>query len=288
MKFRTIVAILVVVTGLVGSYYIINGLNFLPSLEVNINNSEIKDKNGTNEKLSYESPVQSPIKWLKDSIDGNSGTSTDGQVINSGDNLTKYIADSLFGQMKSADNKGINPFEILDPKNSDGQKMMASALGNFDNPELVFIPIINEKNLSISSDNSKEAKIKYLNEIGGLIQKSSIENPEGPRSPSQIIDDIKVDCNKFNQNSQNNKISALAKDFAGDLMKLTVPSGWLNFHKQIIYNFERTSLIYAGLANCSNDLIRGYLAAQELLKLSDESKKINNSLIEKYKEVGMM
>lgn len=287
MKFKNIVAIIVIVAGLIGSYYIINGLDFLPSLEVNINNSGTKDKNNSDQKLSYESPVQSPIKWLKDSIDNNSGSSTDDQNKNS-DNLTGYIAKSLFGQMKSADSSGINPLSVLDPNNKDGQKMMANTLGNLDNPELVFIPTIDEKSLNISSDNSKDAKIDYLNKIGELIQENSLQNLKHKRSADQIISDMKTDCKTFNPDSPNKVVSESAQSFTNSLIKVSVPSDWVSFHKEMIYNLERTSLIYSGLANCSNDLIRGYLAAQELLKLSDEFKKVNESLISKYKEVGMI
>ena len=143
-------AIFIIIAGLVGSYFIIKSDGGIKLSDEKLKKENISDKFSN---LIEENPIQ----WTKDNFQiENFGDKIQnaGQVAgnkNQPINLTEFIAQSSFNQMKFLDQNGENPFEI-DSKNSESRKIIENAIAGIQNPDLIFNPVVDDKDLKISFD----------------------------------------------------------------------------------------------------------------------------------------
>jgi len=250
-----------------GSYFIVKNFSSLPEVKPIAGNSG-----------SSLLAQTSPIKWVEQP------ERKIAEAANSY-NATDFFAKSLFEKLKSSDQAGKNPFTIPDPSDLNNQKFINGVVADLGKDALSFDQTINAGDLEISSDNSKENKIKYLQAIAA-ITKNRFNDSKYVRSADQIISDIENDC-KGSGSSMNQEVANLYKNLVGDYLNLATPLDYLSLHKSIIAHFKKSQFIYSALANCSNDPIKGYVAAQELINLADNTQNIQNVLAKKYKEVGL-
>ena len=135
---------------------------------------------------------------------------------------------------------------------------------------------IDNSQLKILLDNSKEAKTTYLENIQ-KITKERFSDPKYQRSAEQLINNINNDCFIGEQNSLNREFSNLYQNLVNDYLNLTVPSDWVDIHKKIIIYFKKANLVYRDLAECLQDPIRGYVAIWALPQLISEGQQIQTS-----------
>ena len=284
---RIAAIVLVIGAGLAGSYWIIK--SSVPSV-VSENNS-----GSPSSIASSASSGTIPIQWINkigSSIaenyahDGFQTTGDSSKSANAGKsatpNLTESFAKSLFSEMRLRDQSGSKPFQNFNPNDPEAKQLIAEAAVNI-GPGNFFQQTVDEKDLKISSDNSKSSKLKYLGDIG-QISKSRFSDKKYQRSSDQIIADINKDC-FGNGTSLNQGLADIYKNLADDYLNLAAPSDWLSLHKQIIEHFKNSEEIYQSFADCSKDPIRSYLATQALPQLMDKAQAIQNLIVQKYKEV---
>ena len=271
-------AIFIIIAGLVGSYFIIKSDD-----GIKLSDEKSKKENIFNKfsNLIEENPIQ----WMKDNFQiENFGDKIQnaGQVSenkNQTVNLTEFIAQSSFNQMKFLDQNGENPFEI-DSKNSESRKIIESAIAGIQNPDLIFNPTVDDKDLKISFDNSEEAQFNYFKKMQQI--NKDLINPKYQRSAMQIINDFESDC-LGSGSYMNMETANLYQNLSNAYLNLIVPSIQLDLHKKIIIYYKKSDLVYRAIADCKKDPIKGYLAVQILPQLEDQSREMQNYLTDLLK-----
>ncbi len=197
-------------------------------------------------------------------------------------NLTKDLGQNLFEQIKKENETNPDFFSSLPDINAISQKIIDDSLKsnsfNLDQP-------INETDLKISRDNSKEAKLKYFEELNKIVL-ARFNDPSHKTTPSQAIENINADC-YGNGSSLDKELANFYPSVVDDYLNIATPSDFLSLHKEIVAHFKNASLIYQALANCSQDLIKGYIAVQTLPDLAEKTIAIQTLLEKKYKEVNL-
>ena len=271
-------AIFIIIAGLVGSYFIIKSDGGIKLSDEKLKKENISDK--------FSNLIEkNPIQWIKDNFQiENFGDKIKnaGQAVgnkNQPINLTEFIAQSSFNQMKFLDQNGENPFEI-DSKNSESRKIIESAIAGIQNPDLIFNPTVNDKDLKISFDNSEEAQFNYFKKMQQI--NKDLINPKYQRSAMQIINDFESDC-LGSGSYMNMETANLYQNLSNAYLNLIVPSIQLDLHKKIIIYYKKSDLVYRAIADCKKDPIKGYLAVQALPQLEDQSREMQNYLTDLLK-----
>ena len=271
-------AIFIIIAGLVGSYFIIKSDGGIKLSDEKLKKENISDK--------FSNLIEkNPIQWIKDNFQiENFGDKIKnaGQAVgnkNQPINLTEFIAQSSFNQMKFLDQNGENPFEI-DSKSSESRKIIESAIAGIQNPDLIFNPVVDDKDLKISFDNSEEAQFNYFKKMQQI--NKDLINPKYQRSAMQIINDFESDC-LGSGSYMNMETANLYQNLSNAYLNLIVPSIQLDLHKKIIIYYKKSDLVYRAIANCKKDPIKGYLAVQILPQLEDQSREMQNYLTDLLK-----
>ena len=271
-RFRLIAIFFIIGIGLTGSYFIIKNSGSLQEVKPIAGNSG-------NDLLAQSSP----IKWVENTaVNKSNGQSA--KAANSY-NATDFFAESLFEKLKSSDQVGKDPFISPDPSDLKNQNFIKGVANQLNKETLSFDQTVSDSDLKISADNSKEAKAVYFQAVAE-ITKNRFNDSKYIRSADQIISDIENDC-KGSGPSMNQEVANLYGDLVDDYLNLSTPSDYLSLHKSIIIHFKKSDAVYSALANCFNDPIKGYAAAQELSNLADNTQNIQNVLAKKYKENGL-
>ncbi len=292
-----IAAILLIIgAGLVGSYLIVK--NSIPFLSA----SQIKNNSGQ-ESSDQELLGQNPIKWLENKA--NSFTESIKDMANLGKpatmgtdnanandensvNLTEMVAKTMFNKMKNLDQSGQNPFQgqDFDPNDEQSQKLIQEAVASMQGEGNLFNPKIEDKDLKISSDNSKEAKFNYLISMQEKIRKYFNDSSLQP-SEDQLMKNIDRDC-FGGGGSANSKIAEAYNNAANENLNISVPSSWADIHKETILFLKKGNLIFGAIAGCAIDPMKGYLAVQALPQLAGEITATQDALKKKADEDGLL
>ncbi len=288
--------LLIMGAGLVGSYLIIkNSVSFLSASQI---------KNNSSQELSDQELLnQNPIKWLENKA--NSFTESIKDMTNLGKpatkgtdsanandensvNLTEMVAKTMFNKMKSLDQSGQNPFQGqgFDPNDEQSQKLIQDAVASMQGQGNLFNPKIEDKDLKISSDNSKEAKFNYLISMQEKIRKYFNDSSLQP-SEDQLMKNINQDC-FGGGGSANSKIAEAYNSAANENLNISVPSSWTDIHKETIFFLKKGNLIFGAIAGCSIDPMKGYLAVQALPQLASEIIATQDALKKKSAEDGLL
>ncbi len=276
--FNIVAAILVIGAGAVGSYLIIKDSTQITNLEQGIVQKAIDD-------------LKNPLSWINNSTSTSGSFGLDSKTDSflaerksaQSVNLTQLVAQSMFGSMQKMDQSGENPFENFDSKNPENQKLIQEALNNFQDPSSIFGQSVDDKDLKILVDNSREAKMEYVQNIEKINQKR-FSDPKYQRSLEQIANDVNNDC-LGNGYSLNRETAILYQNLIDDYLGSNVPSNWLDLHKTIIGHFKKAHSIYLALADCSADPVKGYLAVKTLPQLIEKAQEVQKLLETKAKEI---
>ena len=161
--------------------------------------------------------------------------------------------------------------------NTISQKIIDDSLKN--NPFNLNQPI-NEANLKISQDNSKEAQIKYITAIAEI---SRNRMAGFNKSYQNVLSDV-VEKNDL---PSANHFADIQKNMANDYLNLIVPSDLLNIHKKLITHFKNSELVFRAISDYPNDPIKASLAVQAIDQLETNVQLIQVSLYQKTKEIGL-
>ncbi len=141
------------------------------------------------------------------------------------------------------------------------------------------VSTINDSDLKISSDISKEAKNQYLKAIGEINKRSFGDFNE---NYLQVIVDT---YQKINPSSAN-RLAGIYKNLADEYLNLTVPADWADVHKQMIIYAKNSAVIYQTMTYYPTDPLKGQLALEAMDGLVSSGEKIQTILGEKIKEIG--
>jgi len=254
MRYAKILGVILIISaGIIGSYFIIK------NSKADLLNNGIKEinNNSTSGIIS-----KNPLKWVENTVQNITNNSLNSFSNNKDDkidnkntiNLTELVAKTIFSQMKSQDEAGNNPFQgkNFNLNDAESKKIIQEAINNIQNSKTLFNTLIEDNELKISNDNSKNAKLNYIKAIEE-ITRTRFNNPRYQRTSEEIINDINNDCFFAGKDSLNKDLAQLYKNLVIDYLNLVVPSDWLDLHKRIITHFKTAQLVYEAFVNCIND-----------------------------------
>lgn len=193
-------------------------------------------------------------------------------------NLTRALGQALFEEIQSTNlsNQEENNLSA-DPDLMSG-KLVSNIFKN-SQLELNFVSAINDSDLKISQDISKEAKTKYLEAIAEI-------NKRNFAGFDKYYLEIIVDVFQKLDSSSVIQLADIYKNLASNYLNLSVPLDWVDIHKTLIIYVKNAEIVYRAMANYPVDPIKGYLALETVDSLVSNAGEIQNILTEKLKEIG--
>lgn len=192
-------------------------------------------------------------------------------------NLTESLGKNVFEEIKKQTETNPDFFSSVPDINTLSQKIIKNSL---ENNKFLFTQSINETDLKISQDNSKETIIKYLAAINEIAQaRMGNFNKNYLEVLSSIV--------KKNDFPLAGRFADINKNIANDYLKLTVPSNWIDIHKKLITHFKNSEIVFQAISDYSKDPINAYLAVQMIDQLETEVKKNKNNLYQKMSEIEL-
>ena len=192
-------------------------------------------------------------------------------------NLTEFVAKSVSNQMQTLDQKGVENIDPNDPQNQEAIKKAMAELQNFS----LFDESINDKDLKISQNNSKETKRKYLMETGQIILKNSNNDYKNPQKALENFSD------NFNVSGVRQIADAYSKIFDG-FLNTQVPSDYLSLHKRYVVLLKKAKETYQGLVDYSNDPVRAALSMQLTPKIVEAELNIKQEYLQEAFKIDNM
>lgn len=236
---RIILATAILSLGISGAAYLVKNYN-LPG-------QKSEKENNALAALSVENnnPVQS--QPLVEQLPAQNHLDLTAQI-NQGnytEEFSKNLAETLVAQnpdgpVPMGDKTGIN----VPDSNATAENLIAESIKKFKSasPE----PIVSEKDLQISSDNSKEALKAYLQDI----QKISLEANQ--KMPTDLTSDYLAG------------LDGIYQEVIKNFYQLTVPEAAVEIHKKLILVFEKKQMITEKLSAYKSDPLVLIIAMNEL------------------------
>ncbi len=193
-------------------------------------------------------------------------------------NLTKALGQNLFEEIKNTDIVNLEKKSLSSDINSVSENL-ANKVINDSLSDFKLVSTINDSDLKISSDISKEAKTQYLKTIGETNQRNF-----GDFNKNYL--EIIVDVYQKIDSSSANRLANIYKNLAADYLKTSVPADWVDAHKTLIIYAKNAEIVYRTMANYPIDPIKGYLALETIDSLVSNAEQIQNMFKEKLKEIG--
>lgn len=203
-------------------------------------------------------------------------------------NITKMVAQSMFLKMRQLDAKGDSPFDGIDPQNALTAEMIGDTVENI--PGSIFEVKIDTKDIKITKDNTKSAKMKYIEGIDRITQKrflGAAGTKFKPVSSEAFLNNFNTDCFEAGTSEKNIELSAAYLEIYNDYKNLTVPYAWMDMHKMILAHFKELSDIYGAFTQCKDDPIRAYVAIDRLPEVVAETADIQKVINKKASELGI-
>lgn len=214
---------------------------------------------------------------------GSAYTLTDAQG-----NITRMVAQSMFLKMRQMDQSGENPFGELDTSDPDTRAMIEDTIRDI--PDTIFKTAIDTSELKITTDNSRSAKVRYIEGIGRITKKYFSGADIGRftiGSTQELIDNVEKDCFGEGPSTKNAEISKAYEEVFREYKNMTVPSSYIALHKLMLGYFRELSDIYGAFGMCKEDPIRAYVGIDRLPDVYAKAPDIQNMLNEKASELGL-
>lgn len=142
--------------------------------------------------------------------------------------------------------------------------LIAEAQKNF-NPETLR-PTINDIDLKISTDNTKEGFTEYFNSLNKVVNSAADKIPAGFINPEKItVNDFKTTASVYGE-------------FVQNLYGLSVPRDLLSIHKKEIELSIFKKNVLDKAANAEQDPLTAIISIDSLLKIDQEFGKLNTDM----------
>lgn len=269
-------AIFIIIAGLIGSYFIIKSNIGIKDVE--------KSKKEDFSNNSINSIGENPIQWVQDNLQKinteNFSDKNQDKIKNQPINLTEFVAQSMFSQMKDLDQRGIDPSTGINPQSQEGQALIKKTLAKISDPSLLIENYqINDKDLKISSDNSSIKKAIYLEATGRIIYNNANSLYKNPIKvlESLILGDV----------SSANKLADTYQNIFNEFLNTEVPSNWLDLHKKYLILLKKFENLYRGLTVFKQDPIKADLLVQMIPDMARVEFNIMQEYLAKEKILGI-
>jgi hypothetical protein len=267
-SFKIASAVFVVAAGLVGGYFIVFDSTPLTPAE---NKAVIQPDDS-----QQATPL--PLQWT-DQATSSDNLSNNFALNNLTFNLTESAGKTLLEQISIGNSLNQNEADLPLGANKLSENALNDALvkGLSD----LNLPItIDNSDLKISQDNSIEAKTTYLKAILGITRKNF-------SGFNKIYLEIMYENYGEGNPESAGRLAVIYKKMADDYLRLTVPSEWIDLHKDIIVYFKKAEKVYQAMADYPRDFIKGYLALELVDGLVNRAEQIQEVIGAKAIEVNL-
>ncbi|OGM94094.1 hypothetical protein A2524_04200 [Candidatus Wolfebacteria bacterium RIFOXYD12_FULL_48_21] len=203
-------------------------------------------------------------------------------------NITRMVAQSMFLKMRQMDQGGENPFDGLDTSNPETRAMIEETIRSV--PNTIFVTAIDSNDLKITADNSKSAKVRYMDGVSRITGKyfyNADADRLAVRSSQELIDNFQKDCFGSGASAKNAELSKVYGEVFESYKSMVVPSSWVAMHKMILGYFKELGDIYGAFGTCKEDPIRAYVGIDRLPNVYAKKIDIQKMLNEKAAELGL-
>ncbi|MFH1346963.1 MAG: hypothetical protein ABIH10_01795 [Spirochaetota bacterium] len=239
--------ILVILAGVIGSYFILK----------NPDSGIASGKNDKISELSEQIFKENPIQWIervKEQIFSTSaalGNSSKDKTSSQQLNLTDLVAKQMFGGMQSmiqdgGDSAAFNPD---DPKNI---KAIQSAISGIQDPLSYYDLSIDEKAINIFQGDSEQGKMNYLEGVSIILTQNETD---AYKKPTDAVDKAILS----GDSSGLNQLVKTYQNLFNGFMDLSVPAGQLELHKKYLKFFKKAGVVYWGISDVKNDPVKASL-----------------------------
>lgn len=211
--------------------------------------------------------IKTPIQWLDNPLLENSGERT---------NITKAFAETIFSQAQSGKFFDMQNGKAADP-GLKSQEAANEILGKMQEG-LNFIAEISDKDILISNDNSKEAKLKYFSDIMEI-------NKKDVGDFKKTYMEVVFDTYKYLDSSSASRSANIYRNLTADYLKIVVPSNLKEIHKQMIVYVKNSEILYSAMANYQKDPMKGYLVIEEIDKVRGQGDKAILEFLKEYQKL---
>ncbi|MDP3052733.1 MAG: hypothetical protein Q8N22_02105 [bacterium] len=193
-------------------------------------------------------------------------------------NTVKALGENLFEEIQN--NNLVNQEKrTLSPDINTASENLVNKVINDSLSDFKLVSTVNNADLKISSEISKEAKTRYLKAIGEI---NKITFGDFNENYLQVI----VDTYQKIDPSSANRLAGIYKNLADQYLNLTVPADWVDIHKMMIVYAKNSAVVYRAMAYYPTDPPKGGLALEAMDSLVSSGEKIQTILGEKIKEIG--
>lgn len=260
-------AVFVLIAGVAAAYFILQ------------NSSSISSNVGSDVAVSKQEEQVAEFISEKP-LDATSSEFFSGQNGKTGKNnynITQSLAESVFNNINSSDIAGkiknsISPSADSLP-NLNMNDVLAKAQADL---RLFSMDDIEDSQLKISADNSKEAKQKYLEDIAVVLKKDA---GNFNKNYLQII----VDTYQKTNSSSAKQAADIYERLATDFTNISTPSDWRDVQKATVVYYKNSEVVYRAMADYQSDPIRGYAALEIVEQVVDEGLAVQQLLTGKVK-----
>ncbi|MEE8131699.1 MAG: hypothetical protein V3T98_01515 [Candidatus Paceibacterota bacterium] len=263
---------LIIGGGLLGSYWIIQDAKQTTGETVGFSLEEAIKPGGT--LFKYIEEAVQEIQEVQEIIENEEVGSS---------NLTEIIAKAIAGKIIEENKSGLAKTEqgepkLLMPDEETIIQELTSQLTNLDSGLFDLNQLINENNIKISQDNSLGNKGRYLDITGGIILENSNATYNNPVKVLEkaVNSGITLDIKKLADTYQN---------IFNSFLNTSVPSDWLNLHKQYLILLKKSEIIYRGIADFQNDPVKAHLLIELVPEIIKEEVIIKEEYYKKALEI---
>lgn len=263
---KVMMAILILSSAIIGVFFTFNLFS----------NSKATDS------LDSSGILNKPIEWASGifSADEQKPTTlSSDNVFNDNKNLTQSLGENIFSQVQASN--GIKT-GLLDNSqqsiNSMGNNVSNNILGS-SLSEINLINSINNSDLNISYINIKSDKVKYFKNIADIKKK---DFGDFKKQYMEVI----VDVFQKKDPASAKQLADIYKNISNDLTAVSVPSDFIDLHKEQIIYFKNSEIVYRAMANYEQDPIKGYMAMEMIDQMIKNAADIQTDINKKVKELN--
>lgn len=268
MSIKTGATILIITAGVVGGYLIVK------TSPVSVENDK-KSENSA-EKITLD---KNPLKWVENFVSGKNNNSDKAGEINgiiipdNADslNLTEFVAKSTFSGMQRLDQSGQNPF-------NNNQQLIQKVIAGIQNPESFLKTSVDDKDIKISNNNSKENINRYIGAAAEVISENSNNIY---RNPTDVIEKA-----IYGNISNIQELADIYHRLFTGYLNLEVPSDLFDLHKRYLIIFKKSEILYRGIANFQKDPVKAALFIDMAPEIIQEEISIKKEYYDKAVQYG--
>lgn len=197
---------------------------------------------------------------------------------NAGKNFTELfggaLAQQLINQNAAASGQLVNTDKLLSDQAI--EDFLDENISQKNNTNKLH-PRVYSAKYTISEDVSKEAQLRYLEQLSKISQEKS-------KRMQNTSADILAEVTQSKNGDAAAKAAGVYGDIADAYGHMVVPRNWVEFHKKLLTHFYSAQSVYDAIAKFEQDPMKAYLAIQTLPELDRSSLAIQTLVAQGMKQ----